>query len=104
MSDVRAFVLLGWDPDTGAAVAPVGALAVDADGAWAVQWDPHRHGDSIPWRAAISAAGEDLPHRLGDWLAEHGTRQLVETDPPGFDDVLTAAAAALDATLTPGSR
>lgn len=55
MSANRIFVLLGHDPDTGAATVPAGVLGVGADDERAVSWVPYEERDG-GWRARVATA------------------------------------------------
>ena len=51
-------MLLGHDPDTGAATAATGVLGVGADGTRVVSWIPYHELDG-GWRARVATATAD---------------------------------------------
>jgi hypothetical protein len=58
------WVLLGWSPEHGAAVTPVGVLGIDSESF--VEWIPREHGAGRIWRERL--AGAD-PSTLAEWMA-----------------------------------
>lgn len=58
MSGGRIFVLLGHDPDTGAATAAAGVLGVGADGTRRASWIPYEERDG-GWRTRVATATAD---------------------------------------------
>lgn len=100
----RRFVLNVWDTALGAAVRPVGILAVGVgeDGLQhAVAWLPGVFDDADGWRERLADANPGtIAGVLIGWLDENSGLSLSEIDPgPGDVDLRTSAEFALDELL-----
>lgn len=98
----QVWVLLVFDPTTGLATRPVGAVGMEGDH-WHVSWLPLEPA-ADPWRERLhSRSGQvAVPQRLA-WWAEHAngvTAALAPIDPPpAAVDLVGAVEAAVDALL-----
>jgi hypothetical protein len=99
----RLFVLLVWTPALGAALTPIGALAVaddTADGALdcAVSFIPRLDGRDEPWRIRLD---EPVTARLLQrWTEESSACALARLEvPDGSVDLAGAAEAGVDVLL-----
>lgn len=84
--ELRAFVLLGFDPATGHATRPVAALAVPPTGEPAVSWLALRSGADEPWRDRLTSRQAtdqgSWDDALATWLESPSrTADLVEVQP-----------------------
>jgi hypothetical protein len=80
----RVFVLLAWDAAAGAAITPVGVLAVEPSGTdltAAVSWLPLTGGAAWAWCQRLNGSTSPPPELLEEWLGATGTTGLVELDP-----------------------
>ena len=104
MSNGRVFVLLGQDPDTGAASAVAGVLGVGPGGAHALSWVPYQERDG-GWRER-AAATADIPEALEHWLelADGIGWDLLEVADPATPDLRGDVEATLDELLALGGR
>ena len=66
MSGGRVFVLLGHDPDTGAATAATGVLGVGTDGTRVVSWIPYHERDG-GWRARVATTTISAADAVAGW-------------------------------------
>lgn len=102
MSANRVFVLLGHDPDTGAATVVVGALGIDPDGARIVSWVPYEERDG-GWRARVAAtsAGDAVE----GWLerADGVGWDIAEMAGPATADLRGDVEVVLDELLSAGA-
>lgn len=113
----RLFLMTGWQSRLGAAVRPVGILALDTTGRSAevgesyrghvVAWVPGHRSEGDVWRTRlIVTAPTDLPDAVTVWANEGGTSPLIlltdeapEVVQNAGADLASAAAAGLDAVL-----
>lgn len=97
----RVFVLLGHDPDTGAATVPVGVLGVGAEGERAVSWMPYEERDG-GWRARVATA--TAPDALEHWaeLADGVGWDILEVAGPSSSHLRDDVEAVLDELLAAG--
>ena len=98
----RRFVLTTWDSWIGAAVRPVGVLAVDHGAPdHAVAWVPGSFDDAAGWRDRLADTRRDqLAAAVTGWLEQDTGLHLIEIDPgPTRVDLRTAAEFALDEVL-----
>lgn len=104
MSNGRVFVLLGQDPDTGAASAVAGVLGVGPAGAYELSWVPYQERDG-GWRDRVAATAE-IPEALEHWLelADGISWDLLEVADPATPDLRGDVEAILDELLALGAR
>lgn len=103
MSNGRVFVLLGQDPDTGAASAVAGVLGVRPGGAYELSWVPYQERDG-GWRERMAATA-DIPSALEHWLelADGISWDLLEVADPATPDLRGDVEAILDELLALGA-
>ena len=101
MSDYRIFVLLGHDPDTGAATTAVGVLGVGADGERTVSWVPYEEHDG-GWRARVATAtAADAPEHWAE-LADGVAWDIAEVATSSSPDLRGDVESVVDELLAAG--
>ncbi|HWD04284.1 MAG TPA: hypothetical protein VG674_17740 [Amycolatopsis sp.] len=87
----HVWVLLGWSPQVGAAVTPVGVLGADDHAEIFVEWVPREHTAGRIWRERLAAADpRTLVERMSAW-AETGVAPAVPVEPITVDTALEEA-------------
>lgn len=102
MSGPRVFVLLAFDPATGAATSPVGALGVAGDTSYA-SFVPYAAGADL-WRERLAAAAARPRATVAYWLdrTDEVTWALQELQvPAGASDLRGAVERVVDVMLWP---
>lgn len=85
------WVLLGWSPELGAAVTPVGVLGVDDHVDTFVEWIPREHTAGRIWRERLAVADpRTLLERMSAW-GETGVAPAVPVEPITVDTALEEA-------------
>jgi hypothetical protein len=92
----RVFALLTWHTSLGAAVRPVGVLAVDEAGDTYVSWVPLSYALARTWRQRLKTPTS--LKRLRAWQDADGTDQLAELEVSALS-VRDAAEAVMDQVL-----
>ncbi len=98
----RLYVLLGHDPQTGAATAITAVVGIEADD-HCVSWVPHEPA-AEPWRQRLGDTTVAMAEALDVWAqtADGISCDVVELEPIGSPDLQGDVEAALDEFLAAG--